>query len=455
MKYVIFFMALVAGVPVMFLCAMMHPAIPGLLLSLLLFSTSWGVSAGLRFVSMETYRGPDRGFEITVTDLIAIALVLWLVFTQFRKIKWIPPNSLWCLLFVSLACVSTAMAPMPIYSEFTLLKLMRAYLIFWCVFNCILAGVDRRYVWLGFMGVAVYVTLLAIKQKYLFGMYRINGPFDHSNTVPMYLNMILPLLMVWGLCDFKMGKIAAFASVGAALGMIFSVLSTQSRFGLVLSGGCLIGAIGYANWRHRGRRTTVITSLILVGIFAGGAMAAGTVINRFMTAPEASELAREEFNVAAHMMMIDHFFGVGLNNFTEVLSSESRYREHIVVMKNEEKAGVAHHIYLLTGAEMGRIGLAVYLIVIFRFMWMGIRGFLAGRSVENGLIFGLLLGAVALHLVGLKEWALRITPPTYMFAITSALMAAWSVRARETRKKQCPELHLSESAGDAQVINSA
>jgi len=435
-KYVIFFITAFAGVPMMALSAMIRPAVPGLLLSGLIFSTSLGAQAGIRFVSMELYRGPDRGFEITITDLIALALVLWLVLTRMQKIKWIPPNSLFCLVFFGLACVSALMAPVSIYGEFTLLKLVRGYLVYWCVCNCILAGVDRRYVWFGFMAVAGYVTLLALEQKYLFGLYRIHGPFDHSNTVPMYLNLTLPLLMVWGICDPRLDKISAFASMGAALGMVFCVLATQSRFGLVLSGLCLAGAIGYANARHRGSRTTVITAIMLLGVITGGAMAAGTVINRFKTAPKESEAAREEFNTAARMMLADHFFGVGLNNFSEVLSKEQRYREHIVVMKNEEQAGVAHHIYLLTAAEMGRIGLAAYLVVIFRFMWMALRGALTGRSVENGLLFGLFLGAVALHLVGLKEWALRITPPTYMFAITSGLIAAWSLRCRAARRAQ-------------------
>ena len=442
MKYVIFFATALAGVPMMALAAMMHSAVPGFLLSALIFSTSWGAKAGIRFVSMELYRGPDRGFEITITDLIALALVIWLLTTQLRKIRWIPPNSLWCLLFMVLAFVSTATAPVTIYSEFTLFKLFRAYLIYWCVCNCILAGVDRRYVWFGCMAVAGYVTLLALEQKYLFGLYRIHGPFDHSNTVPMYLNMTLPLLMVWGVCDPVLGKMPAFASMGAALGMVFSVLATQSRFGLVLSGLCLAGAIGYANLRYRGSRTTVITAIMLLGVIVGGAMAAKTVINRFQTAPKESEAAREEFNTAARMMLADHFFGVGLNNFSDVLSKEQRYREHIVVMKTEEQAGVAHHIYLLTAAEMGRIGLAVYLVIIFRFMWMALWGALRGRSVENGLLWGLFLGAAALHLVGLKEWALRVTPPTYMFAITSGLIAAWSSREagrRAARKKRTPK----------------
>lgn len=430
MKYLLFAVFFFAGVPFMSLGCLLHPAIPGLLLSALVFSTSMGARVAINFMSMEWYRGPDRGFEITLTDLIALALAAWLVLMHFRRIKWIPPNTLWLMLFIALGLVSTLAAPRPVYGAFTLLKMVRWYLVYWCVHNCIRAGLDRRWVWLAVVGIAAYVTVLAVQQKYLHGLYRINGPFDHSNTVPMYLNMLMPMLLIWGVCDQRMGRAGAAVSIAGAFGMIFSVLATQSRFGLALSGMCLAGSLCYALWRHRGGRALLIAAVVLAGTFVGGFMAMDTVIERFASAPKESEEARNEFNQAARMMMADRVFGVGLNNFSEVLTNVEHYRAHIKVMKNEEQAGVAHHIYLLTAAEMGRIGLAVYLVIIFRFLWMALRGSLARRSVEGGLLFGLFLGGTALHLVGLMEWALRITPPAYMFAVTCALASSWSIQNR-------------------------
>lgn len=430
MKYLAFAAFFLVGVPGMTLGCLLHPFIPGLLLSALVFSTSLGARVAINFVSMEWYRGPDRGFEITLTDLIALSLVAWLVLTRFSRVKWLPPNSLWLMLFMALGVVSTLMAPKPLFGAFTLLKMARWYLVYWCVHNCVRAGLDRRWIWLGIVGVAAYVTFLALQQKYLFGLYRIRGPFDHSNTVPMYLNMVMPMLLIWSLCDPRMGRAGMLASMGGAFGMVFCVLATQSRFGLVLAGMCLAGSLCYALWRHRGRRALLVSATVLAGTVVGGAMAMDTVIQRFISAPKESEEARDEFNEAARMMLSEKVFGVGLNNFSEVLTNVERYRAHIRVMKNEEQAGVAHHIYLLTAAEMGRIGLAVYLVIALRFLWMALRGSLARRSVEGGLLFGLFLGGVALHLVGLMEWALRITPPTYMFAVTCALVSAWSFQNR-------------------------
>ena len=46
----------------------------GLLIALLIFSTAMGDMANINFISMELYRGPDRGFEINLTDLILLCL---------------------------------------------------------------------------------------------------------------------------------------------------------------------------------------------------------------------------------------------------------------------------------------------------------------------------------------------------------------------------------------------
>ena len=43
----------------------------GLLFSCLVFSTVLGDATNINFCSMESYRGPDRGFEVTLTDLLA------------------------------------------------------------------------------------------------------------------------------------------------------------------------------------------------------------------------------------------------------------------------------------------------------------------------------------------------------------------------------------------------
>jgi O-antigen ligase len=142
-----------------------------------------------------------------------------------------------------------------------------------------------------------------------------------------------------------------------------------------------------------------------------------SVVQRFLEAPEASHLAREEFNRAALMMARDHPMGVGINQFSEVLSTTPRYHSHVMVMANEEQAGVCHHVYLLNAAELGWVGLIVFIVIIVRFLWPPLRMALTQRDLEGLLPMGFLAGAVALHLSGLLEWVFRITPVFFLYLI--------------------------------------
>jgi len=410
----------------MAMAAMYSMRLRGLLVAALIFSTVLGDVASINFVSMENERGPDRGFEITLTVLIAAALALALVVCFPRRVQWLPYNSLWLFALFALATVSPINAPGPLFATFTLLKFARAYLLYWCVVNCLRTGVSRDYIWLSLVAIAGVLTVLTFQQKYLWGLYRIHGPFDHSNTIPLYVNLILPLLFMWGLVDKRLGKVRAAISVLAVLGLTFTVVATQSRAGLFLAAMGLLGVLCVANLRMRSVRVGIASAVVFLAMALGGAMAADTIIERIRQAPESSAAAREEFNIAARKMAGENLFGVGLNNFSHVLTRTPRYREHILVMQSEEHAGVAHHIYWLTAAEMGYPALAVFVIIVLRFMWLS--GYTAWRytSLHGLLLAAMLIGFTALHAQGFFEWALRVTPVTYMLAVVCGLCVAFA-----------------------------
>ena len=425
MKHLVFGMAFVFGVPVMAMVAMNSAKLRGLLLALLVFSVALGDSANINFVSMENYRGPDRGFEVNLTDLISLGLILALLIRFPTQLKWAPVNTTWMVGLFGLAVISAMAAPLPILAAFTLFKLVKIYLLFWCVANC-LRVTDARYVWMGLVATGVYVTYLAFQQKFLAGIYRIHGPFDHSNTVPVFLNQIVPVTLIWGLLDKRLEGWQALLSTGAGLGMAAAVVFTFSRAGLVLVGAGVAGSIGLCVLKSRATRVTTTSAFVAIAGVVGLALMADSIIDRFLNAPEASGEARDEFNIAAQIMADDNAFGVGLNSFSRVLSDTPRYGAHIVIMEDEEESGVAHHIYWLTAAEMGYVGVTGFVLVIGRFTLLALWGSWKGRKqLEGALLFGLFVGASALHAQGLLEWAFRISPVTYMYAICSGLIVGF------------------------------
>ena len=72
---------------------------------------------------METYRGPDRGFEVSLSDLVALGLILSVLITDLARIRWVPPLTLSFGAFFLVAFASTLMAPIPLLGLFTLAPL--------------------------------------------------------------------------------------------------------------------------------------------------------------------------------------------------------------------------------------------------------------------------------------------------------------------------------------------
>jgi O-antigen ligase len=411
------------------------------LLSFLYFTPVIGEMININYYSMETYRGPDRGFEVNLTDLMVWGIVLGLLVKERKKLTWLPFNSVPLFLFF-LACISsTVVAPLKLVSLFTLWKFAKLYLVYWCIYNLLSPkmGISFNQVAYGMIGIGYVMLYFALKQKYLEGYYRIHGPFDHSNTIPIFLFQMIPVLMLWAITDRRVPRWQSALALLSAFGATFAIVATQSRAGAILIGCAIVAILGFANIRNRSKRSIVVSLIFALVAVAGIAKAADTFIDRFKNAPKASEEARDEFNHAARLMMADKpFTGVGLNNFSRVLTVETKYNSHIVVMANEEQAGVAHHIYLLTGAEMGYTGLFLYLLCMGRFWFLALYYGLRFRTVESVYLIGFFIGFGCFHVVGFLEWAFRISPVTYFVAVNSGVIAALAERVKQGQAKELP-----------------
>ena len=438
MKYLAFAFALIVLVPALAMLAFGSERKRGLLLGALAASAVLGDAAGINFFSTELYRGPDRGFEVTLTDLLVLALALAVGLKSAKRLRWIPTNTFPMALLFACGVASMFGASSPLLSAFTLFKGLRLYLLYWTVYNAVATGVDMAWIRRGLVAAGLWMTLFAVKQKYIEGLYRIHGTFDHSNGVPLYADLAIPLLLLCAVSDRALDRREALVTLAAALGLVFSVVTTQSRAGTILAGGLVVATLLVARWKAPSRRVTRVSWAVLAILAIGGAMAADTIIRRFQEAPESSEEARKEFNAAARDMARDHALGVGLNNFSRALTENESYHAHLVVMKSEEQGGVAHHIYLLTAAEMGWSALAVFLLVLGRFLvipaWTGLRT----PGFDGGLQIAFALGMMALHTQGLLEWGFRVTPIVYQFLILAAAAMAHAAscagKARAARR---------------------
>lgn len=427
MKYIAFCLFALGFMPVVAWLARSSMHWRNRLLTAGVYSSVIGDSTNVNFFSMESYRGPDRGFEMSLTDLILLPMLLALG-RQKVRLPW--GAGLVGAAYLVACLWGTLLAPSPLLATFTLFKVLKLYLLYYICARLLAEGCDWRCFARAYLAIAWTVTLIGLRQKYLLGIYRIPGPFDHSNTIPLYLNLILGVLLMALVCQPPRGW-QAVLGFGGCLGILVSIAATQSRAGIALSLMVTGGSLLLANLLYPSGRVRGLTLVVLLAVLLGGLKVADTLIERIRSAPEASEQAREEFNVAADMMAAERTWGVGLNCFSLVLTEDSHFNEHIVVMANEEQAGVCHHIYRLTAAELGRPGLLAFALMIGYFVLLNLRGLFRLRSPARALAGGLLLGSLALHLSGFLEWAFRISPVAYQYTFSCALAAGlWGAETR-------------------------
>lgn len=429
MKWIAFGIFAATIVPSMVLLGTTNKRWRSILFGILLASTVVGID--VNFYSLEHYRGPDRGFQIGLTDFIAASLGIAILTTSFRKVRWVPPNTIPMAAYFGIAAIATFNAPLFVVALFTLFKLFKGYLIYWAVYNYCRIEMSYRALWWGLIAICSVETFYALKQKYLFGFYRVQGTFDHSNTIPAYLLLIIPLLLTWALVERNWSKSKALATVSAMLGACFCIVGSLSRAGIAMAGIAILIVAAGNFARGISLRATVIIGVLGLLLIAGGVKSADTLVQRFVEAPESSGEARDEFNHAADLMTADKMFGIGLNCFSHVLTATPKYNQHISVMGTEEHAGVCHHIYRLTSAEMGQIGLGCFLLIMVRFLLIYFLALFNPASTQRALVFAILLGSCFLHAIGLLEWVFRVTPVMHLFLIMSAIGVALSEKAKQ------------------------
>lgn len=422
MKYVVFFLMLCVGVPLLANRAVIDAKVRGLLAGGIFLFALLVKQGKVNFVSMETYRGPDRGFEVCTCDLLALALCIVLHKKYPERIVKFPPGSWLLLALYIIATISVAGAEFKLVSFFSLFKWARAYGIYWITYNMLRMPWPRRNIWLGMVIAGWTLFLWALKDKYIGHVYRVAACFDHSNTVPLFINQFLPVLAMWGLTDKKLSNLQSVLSTIGCLGLCVASQSSFSRLGMLLSVSGFFGSLLIANIFCRTKRVRGVTVFAVTGVVIGGLLALPSIMERIRTAPEESELARKEFNIAAKKMAEDHPFGVGVNNFSHALTKQARYSQFITVMEDEDEAGVCHHIYNLTAAELGKPGLYVFVVILVYFGGNALIGFWKNRhNMVGWLCMSVFIGECALHVSGFAEWVFRITPVTYMYAIMAGL----------------------------------
>jgi hypothetical protein len=144
----------------------------------------------VNFVSRDFYRGTTRGFEFSLVDILSISLLFSALLVPRRgQSRGFWPASFGLLILMFLyACFNVAIADPKLFGLFELMKMVRGITIFLAVAFFVRDERGLRLFLCALCLVVAYEGYLALKQRYLWGMHRVPGTVDDSNSLSMFFS---------------------------------------------------------------------------------------------------------------------------------------------------------------------------------------------------------------------------------------------------------------------------
>jgi len=230
-------------------------------------------------------------------------------------------------------------------------------------------------------------------------------------TVPFLLAIVVGSKATWS----RWAGAAAILVGAAALALTLSrgaIIAWAFSFGLFIAGAALRG-------RLRGHGRDLVSGL--VAVFLVAAIAASPVIyERFLFSDPGSVSGREQLNDLALRVISAHpVTGVGLNNWPVVMAAYDTTGISLLA------TDPVHNLYLLLWAETGIIGLAGFVGLVAVLLVTGFRALRRSPVPEVQLAaLAAVTSLLAVLIMGLASWELRLTPEHQLFWCVAGLVVA-------------------------------
>jgi uncharacterized membrane protein YbaN (DUF454 family) len=390
--------------------------------------------------SYTLYRGDIRGVEFGVTDWLTITMIVTMLKAprwRKRKLYTRNPNEVWMGLYLAYSFFNIGIALIPQFAFFGVTKLVRAYATFWVAYNFIRSEDDLRFVIWCVVGLTFYSFSQVLMDKYTRGVFPPRGSFPHQNGLATFQNILNFIIFAVLMQDseklFDKRTLIYWGGLGA--GVLTSV-ATLSRGGMATTVMGFIMIIVMSFFLKQKpvkikKKFGAIGLMILLSIPVL-AIILPPIIQRFETAPAESGESRHGANIASAKMGKDYFFGVGINNYSYAINFMV-YGEDLAPLDR----GIAHHIFWLHYAEMGIIGVILYVLLTATFMLIAVRFILKRQdSLERVFAIGILTAFIINWLVGTLEWNFRIIQITVAYFMLAGFLTSLERVERERLKQE-------------------
>ena len=359
--------------------------------------------------------GYVKGIQITGLDLLAVILYLNLP----RPTRPAPFRFVAGFYFLAIA-LSVFQAQVPMAAVFYPWQLLRVFFVFLVVRRTTGDGRAVQSIVAGMTVALCFEATLAIWQRFGQGILQVPGSLGDKNLLGLASEFAIftPFALMLA------GKRSWQTALAPIAGVIVAVLTT-SRAAVGLGAlGLVITFIMSALRRWTARKASVLfTGIIFVALMSPVALY--SFQKRFSEDPLALEYnERAAFNKAASLILSEHPFGIGANNYVVTANGQGYLTRAKVPWGGSQRDAIVHNLFWLTAAESGYLGVMALVLLWARITWVAFRASWQNRHDPRGdLLLGLGITLVIVAIHNEYEWVFMLYPVQYLFAITTGLVA--------------------------------
>ncbi len=366
----------------------------------------------MAIISWAAWPGYVKGIEVSIIDFLVVA-----TFLSLPRARHAPPFALPMVAYFVAVLLSVLQADVAMASVFYCWQLLKLYFVYRVLSRACESPEFVDALLKGLGSAVIIQAFLAGWQHFALGITQAAGTQASQNELGMLTNLVaIPIFAI--LVSERSGRLPGSVVASA----VVITISTGSRATVGL------GGLGYATTLILSlmRRWTRRKALILmagVGVaIVGGVAASAALSHRGAAEMESSDQERITFERAAGMMLADHPFGVGANQYV-VVANTQHYNERagVLAVSGSEGANV-HNVYRLVAAETGYLGLATYLVLLASCLAYVFRGAWRYRGDQRGdLLLGIGVSFCILYVHSLYEWVFITFQVQYVYCILLAL----------------------------------
>jgi hypothetical protein len=458
-KYIIFLIFLSVAIPVgVLITRLWKPAIT----FVFVFMCAAMVEPerlGVNFMSRPEYRMITRGLEFTLVDILALILFFGMLLRPIEfKFKLFPAmsfNHLFYILVIIISWIfveaSTLEVPgirylddftiyppeisifeIGLYPLFELVKICRGFFIFWLSYTYLRNTEQFELLTYICAFCVFYCLLIALQQRYIHGVMRVYANIGHANSLSTFIVLHATVVLMAAVRQKKL--LTSFFLLSVAGCAILIIILTISRGGLlaIVVGYSIIGLITLKKFLHL--RNIVYMNVAAIVFFWMLLYSFDTLKQRFFQDAVEDYKYRNDYNVESMFMLKDHFFGVGMGNY----SAYSWYKYAEKVDEKMFPGTPAHNFIFLNLAELGYLGLLMILLIFLRFFQISFLLLKEKLSLaDRSFVYSLVIGVSLMLFQEFLNFSYRQMPVLFTFMIFSgALVAKFDVVRQKSKEDQ-------------------